>query len=61
VERYAQTYKNTLKLLERGFAPSEISGILSISKRLVDEYIAIVNEHHPGIIAANPHLQEAEL
>jgi hypothetical protein len=61
VERYAQTYKNALKLLERGFAPSEISGILSISKRLVDEYIAIVNEHHPGIIAANPHLQEAEL
>jgi hypothetical protein len=36
VENYAQSYKNVLKLLERGFAPKEISGILSLSKRLVD-------------------------
>ena len=59
VERYAQTYKNTVKLLERGFSPAEISGILSISESLVEEYIAIVNEHHPEIIADNPHLQGA--
>lgn len=58
VERYAQTYKNATKLLERGFAPLEISGILSISKRLVDAYIEIVAQHHPQIIAGNPHLQE---
>lgn len=58
VERYAQTYKNVIKLLERGFAPTEISGILSISRRLVGTYIEIVNEHHPKIIAGNPHLQE---
>jgi hypothetical protein len=61
VERYAQVYKNVIKLLERGFAPGEISGILSISQRLVESYIAIVNEHHPGIIAENPHLQGADL
>jgi hypothetical protein len=58
VERYAQTYKNATKLLERGFTPGEISGILSISKRLVETYIAIVNEHHPEIIAENQHLQD---
>ena len=58
VERYAQTYKNVIKLLERGFAPTEISGILSISRRLVGTYIEIVNEHQPKIIAGNPHLQE---
>ncbi len=58
VERYAQTYKNVMKLLERGFAPGEISGILSISKRLVGAYIEIVKEHHPEIIAENPYLQE---
>ena len=55
VERYAQTYKNVMKLLERGFAPTEISGILCISKRLVESYVEIVNEHHPEIIAGNPH------
>lgn len=58
VERYAQTYKNVTKLLEHGLAPNEISGILSISRRLVDEYIEIVKEHHPKIMAQNPHLQE---
>lgn len=58
VERYAQTYKNVMKLLERGFAPTEISGILCISKRLVESYVEIVNEHHPEIIAGNPHWQE---
>jgi hypothetical protein len=58
VERYAQTCKNVTKPLERGFAPGEISGILSISKRLVEAYIEIVKEHHPEIIAGNSHLQE---
>ena len=57
VERYAQTYKNMTKLLERGFAPGEISGILSISKRLVQAYTNIVKEHHPEIVAGNSHLQ----
>jgi hypothetical protein len=57
VERYAQTYKNVIKLLERGFAPTEISGILSISPRLLRAYIEIVNEHHPDILAGNPHTQ----
>lgn len=61
VERYAQVYKHVIKLLERGFAPSEISGILGISQRLVERYTAIVNEHHPGIIAENPHLPGAGL
>jgi len=60
VERYAQTYKNVVKLLGRGFAPREISDILSIGGRLVEEYIAIVNEHHPEVIADNPHLQETD-
>jgi hypothetical protein len=60
VERYAQTYKNVIKLLERGFAPTEISGILSISRRLVGAYIQIVNEHHPDILAGNPCLQTQE-
>jgi hypothetical protein len=55
VERYAQTYKNVVKLLERGFSPIEISGILSISRRLVRAYIEIVNEHHPDIVAGNAH------
>lgn len=58
VENYAQNYKNVLKLLERGFAPWEISGILSIGERLVNEYIEIVKEHHPEILAGNTHLQE---
>ena len=58
VENYAQSYKNVLKLLERGFAPQEISSILSLSRRLVDQYIQIVKEHHPEIVAGNPHLQQ---
>lgn len=49
VERYAQTYKNVLKLLEHGFAPNEIRSILSLSQRLLNEYIQIVREHHPHI------------
>ena len=57
VERYAQTYKNVIKLLERGLAPREISGILSISKGLVEAYVEIVEEHHPEIMAGNTHLQ----
>jgi hypothetical protein len=58
VERYAQHYKNVLKLLDHGFAPSEISSILSLSMRLVNEYISIVKEHHPEIASGNVHLQE---
>lgn len=58
VENYAQSYKNVLKLLERGFAPEEISSILSLSRRLVDQYIQIVKEHHPEIVAGNPHLRQ---
>jgi hypothetical protein len=54
VENYAQTYKNVLKLLERGFAPGEISGILAIGERLVNAYVEIVREHHPEILASNP-------
>jgi hypothetical protein len=57
VENYAQTYKNVLKLLGRGFAPSEISGILSIGERLVNAYIEIVREHHPAVLTGNPGLQ----
>ena len=56
VERYAQTYKNVLKLLDGGFAPQEISAILSLSRRLVGSYVELVKEHHPEILAANPHL-----
>jgi hypothetical protein len=59
VERYAQTYKNVLKLLDRGFAPTEISGILSLSNRLVSSYLEIVKEHHPQVLATNPHLRES--
>jgi hypothetical protein len=58
VERYAQTYKNVLKLLDRGLAPQEISAILSLSRRLVGSYVEIVKEHHPEILAANPHLAQ---
>jgi len=58
VENYAQIYKNVMKLLERGFAPSEISSILSIGQRLVNTYIEIIREHHPEILASNPYLRE---
>ena len=49
------------KLLERGFTSSEISGILSISHRLVDSYIDIVGEHHPEVLADNGHHQASSL
>ena len=55
VERYAQSYKNVLKLLDGGFAPKEIGGILSLSDRLVRSYLEIVNEHHPNLLAGNSH------
>lgn len=58
VENYAQTYKNVTKLLEHGFAPAEVSGILQISVRLVKAYIDIIREHHPDVLARNPHMQE---
>jgi len=58
VENYVQIYKNVVKLLERGFSASEISAILSVSKRLVEAYIDIVREHHPEIIARNTHFEE---
>jgi len=58
VERYAQNYKNVLKLLEYGFAPDEISSILSLSMRLVNEYIQIAKEYHPEIASGNAHLQQ---
>lgn len=54
VENYVQTYKNLLKLLERGFAPPEVAGILSISRSLVDSYLQIVQEHHPSLLARAP-------
>lgn len=59
VENYAQTYKKVLRLLERGFAPVEISGILSIGLRLVHLYVDIVREHHPEIIEQNAHLRQS--
>jgi hypothetical protein len=59
VERYAQHYKNVLKLLDHGFAPSEISSILSLSIRLVNDYIQIVKEHHPQIVSENVHMQKS--
>lgn len=58
VERYAQTYKNVLKLVERGFAPNEISCILRIGPKLVGAYLDIVNEHHPEVLARNPYLRD---
>lgn len=51
VENYVQTYKNLLKLLERGFTPREVAGILRISRRLVKEYLPIIHEHHPDLLA----------
>jgi hypothetical protein len=59
VENYAQTYKRVLRLLERGFAPAEISGILSIGLRLVHLYVDIVREHHPEIVEHNSHLRQS--
>ena len=56
VEHYAQLYKNMLKLLEQGFAPAEISSILSLNRSLLNEYIQIVKEHHPEVLQRNGHL-----
>ena len=53
VERYAQTYKNVLKLSDRGFSRREIASILRVSLRLVDAYIEIVKEHHPQVLGAD--------
>jgi hypothetical protein len=57
VENYVQSYKNVMKLLEGGFAPSETAGILSMDKRLVHAYVEIVQEHHPEVLTANPHFK----
>lgn len=57
VERYAQAYKNVLKLLDKDLAPAEIASILSISPGLLQRYLAIVQEHHPEILAKNSHFQ----
>lgn len=54
VENYVQTYKNVLKLLDRGFTPTDVAGILAISKRLVDSYVEIVGEHHPDVLTGHP-------
>jgi len=62
VERYAQTYKNVLKLLERGFRRREIGSILRIGLRLVDAYTEIVKEHHPQVLngaGSLPHHQHS--
>jgi hypothetical protein len=56
VERYIQTYKNVLKLAQRGFSPDDTASILDISPQLVEAYVDLVNEHHPTAIADNPHL-----
>lgn len=60
VENYVQSYKNMLKLLSRDFSPLEISGILSISRRLVVAYVEIACEHHPDIVDQNPYLPLTE-
>jgi hypothetical protein len=59
VERYAQAYKNVLKLLDKDLAPEEIAGILSMSLGLLRRYMEIVQEHHPEVLAKNHHLQTA--
>jgi len=53
VENYVQTYKNVLKLLERGFTTTEVASILNISRRLVDSYVPIIQEHHPEILGGH--------
>lgn len=58
VENYVQSYKNVMKLLDRGFAPSEVSRILRMDRRLVQAYVAIVDEHHPDILVNNPYCHE---
>lgn len=56
VERYVQTYKNVLKLLQRSFSLDDIASILDIGRRLAAAYVELVQEHHPTALAANPHL-----
>lgn len=56
VERYAQTYKNVLKLLDKDLAPEEIASILSLSPGLLSSYMELVQKHHPEILAKNSHL-----
>ena len=58
VENYAEAYKNVLKLLDHGFAPAEVAGILRMGQRRVDTYVELVREHHPDILDRNPHLEE---
>jgi len=58
VERYVQTYKNVLKLSQRGFSSDGIASILDIGHRLVAAYVELVDEHHPSAIADNPHLHQ---
>ena len=58
VENYAQAYKNVLKLLDHGFAPVEVAGILRMGPRRVGAYVKLVCEHHPDILDRNPHLRE---
>jgi len=57
VERYAQAYKNVLKLLDNDLAPEDIAAILSLSPGLLRRYMAIVQVHHPEVLAKNSHLQ----
>ena len=45
------------ELLEQGFAPAEISSILSLNRSLLNEYIQIVKEHYPEVVTKNGHLQ----
>jgi len=56
VERYVQTYKNVLKLLQRSFSLDDIASILDIGRRLAAAYVELVQEHHPTALAAYPHL-----
>jgi hypothetical protein len=58
VENYVQSYKNVMKLLDGGFAPGQVSSILSMDRRLVQAYIDIIHEHHPAVLVNNPHCQE---
>lgn len=59
VTRYVQAYKNVTKLVERGFAPDDIGGILRMSVRLVHAYADILRQHHPEILARNPNFADA--
>lgn len=58
VENYVQSYKNVMKLLDGGFAPSEVSGILSMDRRLVQAYVDIIDEHHPEVLINNFYYRE---